>query len=313
MLSLIIPIYRNEEGIAPLITAIEGLARQCQSELDSELKVTFVVDGSPDRSFEVLREMLGSARFSSTLVSLSRNYGSFAAIRAGLNQAEGRSFAVMSADLQEPIELVFEFFKSLEAGLCDVVVGARTDRKDPLFSKFSSNLFWRLYRKFIIKDLPNGGVDIFGCNETFRKELLQLEESNSSIVGLIFWLGFRRLEIPYTRRQRQVGKSGWTFSKKVNYMLDSLFSFTDLPIKALILFGITGISVSVLLGIVVIVSKFFDIIKVPGFSTLAVVISFFGGINALGIGIIGNYTWRAYENTKKRPLYVISKKVNYQK
>lgn len=307
MLSLIIPVYKNAENIANLLNAIDGLA--CRIKEDFE--AVFVVDGSPDNSYELLIEKLPSQSFSSQLVLLSRNFGSFAAIRAGMRASKGKYIAVMAADLQEPIDLIEKFFEALRSEACDVVVGTRLTRDDPYLTRINSTLFWNLYRKLVIKSIPEGGVDIFGCNRIFSNRLLSLNESNSSLVGLIYWLGFRRLEIPYSRQKREIGKSSWSFTKKLNYMLDSVFSFTDLPIRLLIGFGILGICISVIIGLLVVIFKFFNLIHVPGYSAIVVLVTFFGGLNSLGIGIIGNYTWRAYENTKNRPLFLESSTIAF--
>lgn len=304
-LSVVIPVYRNEESIPSLVAALSDVARKARQDFDCAVEVVFVVDGSPDNSYAVLAQSLPSAPFSSQLLLHSRNFGSFAAIRTGLQAATGQYFGVIAADLQEPPELVLQFLGKLAAGDCDVVVGCRENRQDPLLTRLTSDLFWKLYKKFIIHDIPEKGVDVFGCNKTFRDRLLSLEEANSSLVGLIFWLGFRRTEVSYERRIRQHGKSAWTLKKKINYLLDSVFSFTDLPIKLLSLFGLLGIIASAILGTIIILAKILGGIPVPGYAATVLTVIFFGALNSLGFGIIGAYAWRAYENTKGRPLSVI--------
>lgn len=306
MLSLIIPVYKNEEGLPALFLALEELHANCTKDLADELEVLFIVDGSPDRSYEILKNSLALFSFKSQLALLSRNFGSFAAIRTGLELSQGDLFAVMAADLQEPPTLILEFFSELKKGSADIVVGQRSSRQDPFLSSIGSAIFWSLYRRYVIRDIPKGGVDIFGCNRIFREHLLGLKESHSSLVGLIYWLGFKRLEIPYERLPRVHGKSAWSFRKKLTYMLDSLFAFTDLPIRILITIGTIGILISVSLAIIVLILRTFNYIDVPGYSATILTITFFGGLNSLGIGIVGNYTWRAYENSKQRPLSVVS-------
>jgi hypothetical protein len=148
-------------------------------------------------------------------------------------------------------------------------------------------------------------VDIFGCNRSFRDHLINLEEANTSLVGLIFWLGFKRAEVGYTRVARKHGESAWTVKKKINYLWDSIYSFTDLPIHLLTLFGLLGISTSMLLGIIVVFAKLFGNINVPGYAATVLAVMFFGGINSLGLGVVGAYSWRTYENTKARPLAIV--------
>jgi polyisoprenyl-phosphate glycosyltransferase len=307
MLSIVIPVYRNEESIPDLLAELSSVADTALHDHGQQIEVVFVVDGSPDNCHTLLEKYLPKVVFSSKLLLHSRNFGSFAAIRTGLIAASGDHFAVLAADLQEPTALVLQFFEKLSNGGYDVVVGCRENRDDPSFSRLSSNIFWRLYKKFIIPEIPEKGVDIFGCNRAFRDHLVSLKEANTSLVGLIFWLGFRRAEVSYTRIARKHGKSAWSIKKKISYLMDSIFSFTDLPIRLLSLFGMFGITVSILFGIIIILVKLFGNIVVPGYAATILTIIFFGGINALGLGIIGAYAWRTYENTKWRPLAVVMK------
>lgn len=301
MNSLVIPVYRNEESIPSLLNALIQLS----ASMAEPLEVVFVVDGSPDRSHAMLSERLPKLAFATQLLLLSRNFGSFAAIRCGLEAARGKYFAVMAADLQEPPELIAQFFALLAEGDHDVVIARRDARQDPWLSRLGANAFWGMYRRVINPQIPSGGVDVFACNRAFRDQLLALDESNSSLIGLMFWLGFRRGEITYQRREREHGKSAWTLRRKFKYMMDSVFSFSDLPIRLLLLLGMLGISVSLLLGIVVLAIRLSGGIALPGYAATMIAILFFGGLNALGLGIIGSYVWRAFANTQRRPLAIV--------
>ena len=304
--SVVIPVYKNEGSIHRLLDALTEM----NNSLDNEMEAVFVVDGSPDRSFELLKNALEQVNFSAQLLSHSRNFGSFPAIRSGLIAARGEYFGVMAADLQEPPELLVTFFKSLSADECDVAVGTREGRKDPLLSRISSSIFWGLYRRLIVPEMPSGGVDVFGCNRQFRDQLVQLEESRSSLIALIFWLGFRRKLVSYERQVRQEGKSAWTFKKKIDYMMDSIFSFTDLPIRLLIKIGSMGSILAIVLGLTVLIAKLSGLIEVPGYAATVIVVLIFGALNLLGLGLVGTYAWRAYENTKQRPLAVVAFKIH---
>ena len=222
--SVIIPVYKNETSIPFLIQALILM----NQELNNELEVVFVVDGSPDNSYVLLLEALNTLSFPAQVIVHSRNFGSFSAIRTGLIAARGQYFAVMAADLQEPSTLLFAFFNALATDECDVTIGIRGGRKDPLISRLTSGLFWKLYKRFIIPDMPAGGVDVFGCNQQFRKQLLQLEESRSSLIALIFWLGFRRKLITYERQERRQGLSTWTLRKKNRLYDGQYFCFYGL-------------------------------------------------------------------------------------
>lgn len=307
MFSIVIPVYRNEDSIPELIETLNNIASTAFHDHGQQTEVVFVVDGCPQDCHSLLEKTLPTATFSSKLLLHSRNFGSFAAIRTGLINATGDYFAVLAADLQEPPELVLQFLDKLENSGCDVVVGCRENRDDPKLSRLASDTFWLLYKKFVIPEIPEKGVDVFGCNRVFRDHLISLEEANSSLVGLIFWLGFKREELSYARVARKHGESAWTLKKKINYLLDSIFSFTDLPIRVLTLFGILGIAISMLFAVVIVLAKLFGNIVVPGYAATVLTIMFFGGINSLGLGIVGAYSWRTYENTKRRPLAVVTK------
>lgn len=301
MLSLVVPVYSNEGSIPDLLIAVARLAL----DIDAPFETVFVVDGSPDRCYEMLAAQLPSCTFSSQLVLLSRNFGSFAAIRAGMEAARGDTFAVMAADLQEPPELIHAMWRLLDAGEADVVVGVRNSRHDPLVSRLFSGLFWRLYRRYVVPDVPHGGVDVFGCNKAFRDELLKLEERHSSLIAQVFWLGYRRKFVEYERRARQHGASAWTFHKKLIYMMDSVFAFTDLPIRILIRGGGAVAGLSGVFAIMVVISRLAGLITVQGYAVTILAIVFFGALNLFGLGLVGSYAWRAYENTKARPLHVV--------
>lgn len=306
MYSVVIPVYRNEESIPALVESLRQLALDVRQRHGDDFEAVFVVDGCPDRSHIVLERLLPQAGFRSQLIRHSRNFGSFAAIRTGLAAATGDRFGVIAADLQEPPELLLAFRDLLASGDYDVVVGCRESRDDPLPARLASALFWRLYRLLVIRDMPARGVDVFGCTRAFRDQLLRLEEANSSLVGLLFWLGFRRAEVPYHRRARQHGTSAWTLGRKLSYLFDSVFSFTDLPVRVLTALGALGLVVSIVFGSVVVLLKLLGRFDVPGYAATVVVVMFFGAINMLGLGIVGSYAWRGYENTKRRPLALVA-------
>lgn len=300
LLTLVIPVYRNESNLPDLLVAVSKL----DTQLNKDLEVVFVVDGSPDRCYEILRDTLPSQSFRSKLVLLSRNFGSFMAIRTGLQNGSGDRFAVMAADLQEPPELVLEMNRVLLKGNIDVVVGVREGRQDPWASRTASKIFWGLYRRYVIPEIPPGGVDMFACNRAFRDTLLTLDERHSSLIAQIFWLGYRREVVTYTRQERVHGKSAWTLRKKVNYLMDSVFSFTDLPIRLLTRVGAFGSALAALFGVFTLIAKLNGMIEVPGYAMIMLAITFLGCLNLLGLGIVGSYAWRTYENTKNRPLAI---------
>jgi polyisoprenyl-phosphate glycosyltransferase len=296
--SVVVPVYQNEATLAALVERLAGLT----DELDGALEVVFVVDGSPDASLVLLRRLLSDERrFSSQLISLSRNFGSFSAVRAGLAAAEGDYIAMMAADLQEPASLVRDFFTGLSAGEHDIAVGVRTARDDPVRDMLAARIFWWLFRRLVEPEVPHGGVDVFACTRQVAGELVRLDESHTSLVGLLYWVGFRRLEVPYVRQPRPVGRSAWGFRRKVRYLLDSIFSFTDLPITAIIAVGAIGVLVSTIWATIVLAAWAAGQIDVAGYTPLMLALLFLTSAVLIALGLVGSYVWRTYENSKRRP------------
>jgi glycosyltransferase involved in cell wall biosynthesis len=309
VLSLVIPVYRNEQSLPRLFRELEQLAER----LEDELEVVFVVDGSPDASLNVLNLHLPAWPVRSQLIELSRNFGSFSAIGAGLSRATGDYMAVIAADLQEPPGLVIDFHRLLASGHTDVVLGHRTGRADPWLSQVFSELFWRLYRRFVVRDMPRGGIDVFGCTRQVRDRLLELREVHTNLIALLLWLGFRRTFVAYERRPRLEGRSAWTVARKLRYAADSIFSFTDLPIRALLVLGAAGTLFAVAAGVTVLVMWFLGRIPVLGYTPLMLMITFFGGLTALGLGIVGQYLWLSLQNARNRPTYVVKSATSFDR
>jgi glycosyltransferase involved in cell wall biosynthesis len=305
--SLIIPVYRNLDSLPALLADLE----ECNRAIDGELEAVFVVDGSPDESFGFLQGALPRAAFASQPIDLSRNFGSFAAIREGLTRARGRFFANRAADLQEPASLYLRIFEVLKSDEADIVLAVRQGRADGWMNWLSSSLFWSIYRRLVQRDMPPGGIDVFGCTDAVRQRLIALSERNSSLVGLVVWLGYRRRTVDYRRLPRAHGRSAWSFRRRLAYMFDSLFSFTDAPIRLLTAAGVLGIGTSLGLGIVVLAARLSGEIDVPGYSALAVLILFFGAANLLGLGIIGSYVSRIFENSKGRPQAIVMRHLEF--
>ncbi|HAY43166.1 MAG TPA: glycosyltransferase [Micrococcaceae bacterium] len=300
-LTVVVPVYGNEGSITPLIAALASI----KQEAGVPFEAVFVVDGSPDQSYARLHEQLPSAGFDTQLITLSRNFGAFSAIRVGLEHARGSIIAVMAADLQEPPALVLELFKALLPGDKDIAMGVRESREDPGLSKLASGTFWSLYRRFVMPDIPKGGVDIFAVTSDMRDRLLLLKESNTSLLAQLFWLGGRRAFVSYQRLRREHGKSAWTLKKKLRYLSDSVFAFTDLPVRLLMAIGTLALIAAIGLSILILGAKLSGLVAVPGYAGTMVTILFFGALNSLGLGVVGAYAWRTFENTKARPLSIL--------
>jgi glycosyltransferase involved in cell wall biosynthesis len=308
MLSIVVPVFRNEKNVDRLLQELERIAAAAPVPIE----VVLVVDGSPDRSLELLQQSLPRAAFSSVLVSLSRNFGAFNAVRCGLELASGDYMAVLAADLQEPADLALQFLEILRRDEADIVFATRSSRDDPWFDELSSRAFWALYRRWVLPELPPGGVNAVGCTRTVRDRLLQLREPTTNLIALFFWLGFRRAYVPYDRQLRSDGRSAWTLAKKLRYGFDSLFSFTDVPIRLLLLLGVAGTMSAVIFAILLLSASLAGRITVPGYAPTVLIVTFFGSITSLGLGILGQYVWIILQTTRGRPGYVIDHTETFQ-
>jgi glycosyltransferase involved in cell wall biosynthesis len=303
-LSIIVPLYKSEANLPLLFSELERVAGLAPVALE----VVLVDDGSPDQCGAIVERKLAEWAVPAQLIRLSRNFGSFAAITAGLAHAEGDYCAVLAADLQEPPELVLEFLDRMRQGEADVVFGQRTGREDPALSRLASRAFWTLYRRLVNPDIPPGGVDVFGCSRKVRDQICSMKEVETSLPALLFWVGYRRAFVPYQRRRREQGSSAWTLGKKMRYLVNSVFSFTDLPIRALLGVGVLGMALALLGALTVLIAKASGRIGVPGYSATVLAIFFFGGLTSAGLGIVGQYLWLCLQNTRGRPLFIVDSK-----
>lgn len=298
--TIVIPVYRNRETIPDLCAQLDRL------ELPGvELDVVFVVDGCPDDSVGALRQAAPVMRHPSQIVELSRNFGAFPAIREGLAHATGDVVAVIAADLQEPPELVADFVRAFRDSGADVALGTRLARADPFLTRMSSAAFWSLYRRLVQPEMPAGGVDVFAVRARARRALLQMESRNTSLVGQLLWIGFDRVVVPYERRARPSGRSSWSLRKRLRYMSDSIFSFTDLPVRLMIVIGAIGALAIAIASAVVLAQWLLGNIGVPGYTPLMLGLLFVGFLLVMSLGVVGSYVWRTFENSKGRPPAIV--------
>ena len=300
--SVVIPIYNNQDSIPRLIQSLSRVV----SDLKEDCEVIFINDASTDTSANLIRESMLHSSFDIHLIHHSRNFGSFSAIRTGISKAAGDYVGVISADLQEPPDLLFSFFMILQKKEVDIVFGTRNTRDDPRVTVLLSNVYWMFYRKFINKDIPKGGVDVFAFNKRVLQAIEKLSETNTSLIGLLFWIGFNREFVSYNRERRVSGKSSWTFKKKFNYMSDSIYSFSKLPIQMIQMIGALGSIISITLGSFLLVLSFLNKIDVPGYVPIMLAVLLGNSAILSGLGILGSYLWRTYENTQQRPFAIQS-------
>ncbi len=299
-LSIIIPVYFNEDNIRPLYADIK---EKIIDTVDYECELVMVNDGSKDASYEVMKE-LAAADPNIKTISLSRNFGSHAAILCGLAHCTGDCAVVKAADLQEPAELVLKMVESWQQGN-NTVLAVRENREEKKSQIFFSNLYYYMVRKTAFPNMPKTGFDSFLVDRKVIDVLIMLEEKNSALTGQLLWSGFRTGTVGYTRCARKIGKSRWTLRKKIKLVADTLFSFSTLPIKFVFTVGFITFIGALIWATVLIISKLTGSIDVKGWTALIVFNMFSFGIIMLTLGILGEYLWRTFDATRKRPPYII--------
>ena len=237
-------------------------------------------------------------------MSLSKNFGSHAAILCGLAKCTGDCAVVKAADLQEPTELVLEMVERWENG-SNVVLAVREGREEGKSQTLFANLYYTLVRKAALPAMPKGGFDVYLLDRKVIDVLMALDERNSALTGQILWSGFRTEKVYYTRLAREIGTSRWTLKKKIRLVSDSLYSFSTLPIKVVTAVGILSFLGSLIWALCVVVFRIAGMIEVSGWTTLFVFNLFSFGVMMLTMGIIGEYLWRTFDASRNRPPYIV--------
>jgi polyisoprenyl-phosphate glycosyltransferase len=240
------------------------------------------------------------------IVKLTRNFGAFAAIQAGFTKATGDCVGVVMADLQDPPELFLEMIKNWEKGI-KAVFAVRGERDDPKLSKFISNTYYSLFRRFAISNYPKGGFDFVLIDRQVVNDINRIHEKNTNIMSLIYWLGYSYVTIPYVRKKREKGKSKWTISKKVKLAVDSFVGFSYFPIRLLSGLGLVFAFAAFIYGAIVIYKWWIGNIPVEGFTALMIVVTFTGGVQMIMLGLLGEYLWRVLDQSRERPMYVVDR------
>jgi glycosyltransferase involved in cell wall biosynthesis len=306
LVSVVIPVYGNAADLRAIHARLSAAAGAIAP---LECEFVFVDDGSADESFEVLVALAGVDRRVRVL-GLSRNFGSNAAILAGLGQANGDAVMTLAADLQDPPELLPELVQAWRAG-AQVVLAARRKREDPLPGKLLASAFNRLFRLLVFPQFPKGGFDLVLLDRVVVDTILAMPEKNSYLFGQVLWVGFRRATILYDRAARQTGRSAWTLWRKVKYFIDAFTAFSYLPVRAASLLGLLLAGLGFAYAALVVVMRLRgDIVEPRGFSALLVVVLVTAGAQLVVAGLTGEYLWRVLEEVRPRPPFVIARRIN---
>lgn len=302
LLSVIIPLYNEEEIVAKTFSVLE------QELAGIEHELIFVNDGSTDRTREILESLLPKTP-QNTLINFSRNFGHQAAFSAGLRHAQGRAVVIIDGDLQDPPALIRDMLEKWKEGY-QVVYAQRKKRKgETFFKKASAHAFYKILHSLTSIDIPMDTGDFRLMDRVVVDQLNALPERNRFLRGLVCWVGFKRIGILYDRKERTAGKSKYPLRKMLRLAMDGITSFSTTPLKISFLTGMLATIIAFGLFVWSVLEKFLNpVTTVPGWASLMTAIVFFGGIQLMSIGILGEYIGRIYEEVKQRPLYIEDKK-----
>ncbi|MEG0177889.1 MAG: glycosyltransferase family 2 protein [Anaerorhabdus sp.] len=299
--SIVIPCYFNELNIPETYSVLKRDVLDKREDILFE--VVFVDDGSKDNTLlELKKAQNKDSRI--RIVKLSRNFGEFRAIVAGMSVATGDAIAVMSADLQDPPYLITEMISNWEQGE-KVVIAARNKRNEPWIKNFFANTYYRIVRKLVIDDYPQQGFDFFLMDNDVAQILVNMQEKNSSIYVQLIWTGFKPKVIEYTRMEREKGESMWSYKKRFDLFVDTFIVFSHTPIRWISVFGFLMSITGFIAAVYFIIDKFVRGTDVAGWTSLIVVVLVLAGVQMIMLGVIGEYMWRNLDETRKRPLYII--------
>lgn len=300
-ISIVVPIYQNELNLEVTIPSLLSLEKIIGN---IDLEIVFVDDGSTDGSYKKLKEFHLKNKERIKIVKFSKNYGQTPAIQAGLRKATGDCIGIISADLQEPYLMFADMYKLWLEGN-RFVIAERIKRKENFLHQFLSNLYWGMIRKIAIKNFPKGGYDFCLMDRQVQQSVNECYEKNTSIFPLIFSMGYSPFFLYYTRELRTVGKSQWTFQKKAKIFIDTVIAFSYFPIRFISYIGIFVSIISMFMAMFFIYNYYYLENRYPGWTSIIVLIFFFGGLILITLGLIGEYLWRILDEVRKRPNYVI--------
>ncbi len=299
-ISIVAPCYNEEDVIDIFLEKIFEVLKK----LGRSYEIVFVNDGSRDNTLEILKQK-AQEYDAVRVISLSRNFGKEAALSAGLDMAHGEVVVPIDVDLQDPPELILEFVKKYEEGY-DVVVGKRVDRTtDSTAKRVSAETFYKLHNKISDIEIPHNVGDYRLMSRRVVEELKRLPETQRFMKGIFAWLGFKTAVVEYKRDSRAAGETSFNGWKLWNFALDGITSFSTAPLRVWLYVGIVLAAISFLYGSWIILKTLLFGVDAPGYASMITIVLFLGGIQLMGIGILGEYIGRIYLESKNRPVYII--------
>ena len=302
MISIVCPIYNETESINKFVKEILKLTVIRQSKYE----IIFINDGSTDDSLNTLLKIKESNN-NVRIISLSRNFGKEAALTAGLNVSKGDAVIPIDVDLQDPPEVIEQLISKWKEGF-QIVQAKRVDRsKDSFLKRITANLFYKIHNKLADHKIPANVGDFRLMDRKVVNEINKLPERQRFMKGLFSWIGFNTATVTYTRPERKCGESCFSLWRLWNFAIEGITSFSTIPLRIWTYIGLVIAAISFFYGIFIIFITLFFGVDVPGYPSLIVMILFLGGVQLIGIGVLGEYIGRIYLETKARPLYIVEK------
>tara|TARA_B100000315_G_scaffold122868_2_gene112861 strand:- start:2163 stop:3116 length:954 start_codon:yes stop_codon:yes gene_type:complete len=302
--SIVIPVYQNEGSLEDTFKALKEKVIDKNPKYTAE--IIFIDDGSTDKSFEILLKLYEDYPELIIVINLTRNFGTYPAIIAGYNKARGKCVINISADLQEPPKLIHEMLHYHFNENFNIVICNRDSRDDGLYRTITSKIFYSVIKKLCFPNMPTGGFDFSLISNRVKNEILQDLEADFFLQGKILWTGYKIKYIPYKRRKREIGKSQWTFSKKLKWFIDSLMSYSFFPIRFMSASGIFISLIGFIYAVVVFLQRILSDDYIFGWAPIVILILILSGFQMLMLGVIGEYLWRMFSQVRNRPKYVIN-------
>ena len=304
LVSVVVPVYFNAESLARLAERLRSIG----ASADFDLEVLFVDDGSGDESWGRILEIV-RAWPAARGIRLTRNFGSQMAIAAGLREARGEAAAVLSADLQEPPELLPEMVAAWRKGAV-AVLAVRRSRPEGWTTRAAAGMYYRTLRSLALSHMPAGGFDCFLIGRPAIDFLAENREIHTSLPGLLVWGGFPTALVPYDRRAREDGESRWTPAKKLKYFLDAVISFSYAPLRWMSVAGAVLAILGFGYAVFLVVYKILHGQPIQGWSSLMVALAFFSGVQLLSLGVLGEYLWRTLDAARARKGFLVRERTD---
>jgi polyisoprenyl-phosphate glycosyltransferase len=305
-LSIVVPLYNEEENVAPLVERIAAIVRTLEGAPTYE--IILVNDGSTDRTLDRIRDELAH-REHVVLINLSRNFGHQVAASAGIDIAAGDAVVLMDGDLQDPPELIEAFLAKWREGY-DVVYAVRRTRKgESAFKLLTAQVFYRTIKRLTKVSIPVDTGDFRLMSRRVVVALNRSPERHRFLRGMVSWVGYNQTGVTYDRDERRSGVTKYPLPKMLRFAIDGITSFSDVPLRFASYLGFVSSVVAFIYALIVIGFKLFSLHPpgyTPGWASTIVAILFLGGVQLISLGILGEYIGRIYDEVKGRPLYLIS-------